>query len=424
MSMDNLLRDLQTQRDIMVSRRNAAISAAGRGAGAPYAAQIARINAEIAKQQNMLAGVGALFDEKIAATEAFVDSRMPFVESSVDPHIESVTRMAESALAAINRVYSQEQQTILSALNNVPGMDEATKAGAIEAVTLMQDEILNMAEVNTDATKKYLQSAENLAVALVKKTRAEGTLGFVRDKVQIESEIKTQIQNMLEDKKQAQRAASAAVSAARALEAARWPENVPMDQTNFARFGVAQFIDDNAKNLNDLQRSQLAQVGIQLYESGVDAATAKKLLSAPPVWDRTTSRPVNQSAAALDHLGWDSSDWYGMFGGLQGSMMSQARLWLPHSMQAGNYAVNYWDTNYATGDPNRYEQGSMDWFFATSATLGQYGLTGEDLRHSVTDESTPNFISSYVQPEPTRPRSSTRSSTSRPTTTTSNARQY
>lgn len=372
---NGLMGSLNEQRQFFVDQRNRAISAAGRGAGAPYAAQIAQLDSQIAKAQQMMAGSNQLFGNKIAATNQWWDQSISKIGLSYDESLDRTRTLNAGGLLAVDNVYSESQSKVLSVLNTIPGMDETTKTAAVGIISDLEDEIINMETVSGENALTVMQASEDLAVAIAGQSKANTELEFTRQRLTIEAQLKEQINGMLEARKAASRAQGAAMQAARDMEAARLPDNFPLNEQMLAGIAGNDYLNRSLGAMRQVDKDKIVGVFGSLYGLGITPTDARKLLTRP-VYNPNTGAPMNASAQILDQYNLGEEKWYGLFGTWGSTMLSSARQYLPYALQLGAQATTVWNS-FKGLDPNEYDPNSAEYAFIVAANMGSWASPDE-----------------------------------------------
>lgn len=330
------LAQANAQRQAFVDAQNRAIKAAGRGAGAPYAAEIARLDQAIATAQRDLGNVGSLFNNKIAESSAWWDKSITNLGTSYDDAIARSQLLQAEGRTAVDAVYSNSQAKVLSSLANVPGMDEASKIAAVETIGTLENAIMSMVDVSAEGQRNVMQASETLAVALAKQSKAKTNLEFVRERITIEESIKGEINNMLEQRKAASRAQAAAMSAARAEAAARLPDNWAFDQTSLAHAVGGSYLERAMAGYGDNIQQIVFDTAVEMYQNGLD---------------------YNGALTYLKSMDTTGMSW---------EVISALKKYLPLTLQAFSQGADQW-SSYVGQDPNQYDINSAEYAYAVAA---------------------------------------------------------
>ena len=347
---NNLLAQLEHERAVMQARRDAAISAAGRGAGAPYGAAIARLDRELEKTKGQLGRMGPLFDNKREINRIAFSNADRELQVSADEALREMDIINERAYNDLSRTFSDAQASAAGVMDKI-GADAATRAAVAQEVGALEDEIMNMDQVDAKGMSRILQASEDLAVASAKAAGANTQLELTRNQIMVESDLKEKINNMVEDRKQQIQARNAAVSAARDLAAARWPADQPLDRGGFASAATSQAIGQIMGTAPDGVRGQVEQL-VGLFSSmGVKRSDVGKILR-------------GDETAALRY-GIDID-----FDALPSSVLSYAHRVLPVALDTYTQSAEWYDKNVSSKDPWDLPAGSATQAMAAADRLG------------------------------------------------------
>ena len=360
----SFLDEANRRRQFFVDKRNEAMKAAGRGAGAPYAAEIARLDAAIAKANRDLGNVGGLFQQKIDNTGAWWDRSIAQLGSSYDESLSNSAQLHATGRSAIDSVYSTAQAHTLSMLANVPGMDEASKIAAVETIGTLEGAIMSMVDVSAEGQAKVMQASENLAVALAKQSKATGTLEFVRQRIMLEEGIKSEVDNMLEQRKSASRAQGAAMSAARQQAAARLPDNWAYDQSSLAQAVGGHYLENAMSGFNDNVQQIVFDTAVQMWEDGVDDAGARQFIK---TMDTT---------------------------GMSWEVANALKKFLPLTIQAFGQGADMW-RSYQGADGSAYDVDSAEYAYWLSAN--NEWMSPEEMLYTITNPTSNQSLYANAQ---------------------------
>ncbi len=377
---DNILAQYEQQRAALLERRNNAISAAGRGAAAPYNAAIARLDDEIKKQQDHLGRHGDYWGNKRNVNAHIYEQGAQEAAVSADEAQEIAKQQDMQVLESLSSAFSKSQMATSSVLDRI-GADPATRAAAAEEVGRMEDMIYEMNDFNAKSAAELMQAAEDLAVATVKSTGASNNLELVRNQIIVEGDIKENINNMIEDRKQQVRARNAAVSAARDMAAARYPTDMPMNREGWASKAAQEAVLASMGNAPDSAKAAVFQTIQDFSYAGVSTKDARAIMRERN-WENTREKPI--SPTTLSILGK-----YGLqpeaFQNFTPTQWQYMRGNTVTALNTYDHSLRYYDENFAGADPNTFQTGTMAWGMATGEQLRQTGMDEEDIRHTVMD---------------------------------------
>ncbi len=328
-----------------------------------HGAAIARLDSEIAKARDQLGRIDPLFDTKRANQKLAWDTADAELQVSADEALAEMELINKQTYNAMASQWTQAQGSAADVLSKI-GADDATKAAVAAEVGRFEDEIMDMDEIDATSMSRILQASEDLAVASAKSAGAQNNLELVRNQIMVESDFKEKINNMVEDRKQQVRARNAAVSAARAMAAARWPADQPLDRNGFASRATGDVIENMMGRAPSGVRSQVEQL-VGLFSSmGVPRSQVSKILSG------------NEQVAARYGITPDVVD----FDALPSNVISYASSVIPVALDTYNTSGSWYDNNVANQDPWTLPPGSA---IQASAAADRLGLTDpEDRMHS------------------------------------------
>lgn len=375
-----LLENLEAQRQAMMARRNAAISAAGRGAGAPYSAAIARLDDEIAKTQGQLGRMGPLFDNKQAINKVAWDNAAKELPLAADEALAEMELINKQQFNAIASQFSDSQSRASDVMGLI-GADDATRAAVASEVGALEDEIMEMDEVNAKGRSRILQASEDLAVASAAAAGATNALELKRNQIIVESDLKENINKMIADREQQVRARNAAVSAARDLEAARWPEAAGIDRNGYAQEASRMALDRLMGRAPQATKEGVGNIAELFSMFGVSTTHARKILTAAANGDDGGS---GRNIASRYNI---TDDQYNMLLEMGSSVLRSAMSHVPIALETYDKGLTYYDQNIAEVDPWDLPTGSASQYMSAYNRFLGMGMSEADARGSAMDYS-------------------------------------
>lgn len=371
----DILAQYEQQRQYLQARRDAAISAAGRGAGAPYSAAIDRLNDEIAKAQGQLGRMSPLFDQKRANQKVAWDNADTELKVSADEALAEMETINKEAYNAIAQTWSDAQATTAGIVAKIGG-DEATRAAAAEEVGRFEDEIYEMNEIDATSRTRILQATEDLAVSSARAAGATNQLELTRNQIIVEADIKEKINNMIADREQQIKARNAAVSAARDLEAARWPTDVPMDRDGWAAIATEKVLD---KYLGSAPGAVKQGVGTLLQIASYYGMSKREVRQLTR--ETNFEKPNATTTAILGKYALDP----GQFVQFSPMVLRYAARTLPVALDTYNNSLSYYETNFTNAKPDSFKPGTVGQALATAEQMRKIGFSEEDVRYNSQD---------------------------------------
>lgn len=373
-----LLENLEAQRAAMQARRNAAISAAGRGAGAPYSAAIARLDDEITKAQAQLGRMGPLFDNKQAINKLAWDNAGKELRVGADEALAEMELINKQQFNAIASQFSDSQTRASDVMGKI-GADDATRAAVAAEVGALEDEIMEMDEVDAKGRSRILQASEDLAVASAAAAGAGNALELKRNQIIVESDLKESIQNMIADREQQVRARNAAVSAARDLEAARWPEAAGIDRNGYAQEAARMALDRLMGRAPQATKEGVGNIAELFSTFGVSTTHARKILTAAANGDEGGQ---GRNIAARYNI---TDDQYNMLVGMGSGVLRSAMSHVPIALETYSKGLTYYDKNIAEVDPWDLPNGGAAQYMSAYNRSLNMGMSEPDARGTAMD---------------------------------------
>jgi hypothetical protein len=244
----------------------------------------------------------------------------------------------------------------------------------------LQEEVAALDSVTSASAQSILQKTEDLAVAVAEQSKTANTLELTRNRIMIEEQLKAQLQSALQDRKQAVAARNSAVRAARDAEAARWPDNFPLDQTSFGLGAGQRLLQTHLRSISELERNKVEQVYAQLVGAGFDLATIRKLFR--PIGKDVDGNPTHLTARALGIEG----EWISTLLNLGEETRRAAAIWVPAAVETYQKAVDTWDTQFATLDPFSFPAGTIARAASLAAHAQALGLSEDEVQFVAFDQ--------------------------------------
>ncbi len=358
-NFDTIMDSLEAQRQQMIDRRDAAIRAAGRGAGAPYAAAIARLDQQIGDLKKAQPVVGDLFNRKIQQEGMIWDAAAGALTGSSDEFVSNSQDITDRTRVAVETEYDVAERRASDLFNKIGA---TMTPDLVDEIHGLESEVLNMEEVSGESTRRLMKSAEDVAVKMAVATGATNALDLKRKQIMVETDLQTRMRDLLRERDAQVKARNAAISAAKELEAARWPEGQPLNRSGFQVVAANRFFD--ARKVPEVAQD-LAEFFVN---SGMSASEVRELQR-----NVTNGIPNQTASAIMARYGINPDQWSALPSNAVANLSEIAT-----GIEAYERAGTDYDSNFVGADPRDFPEGSAARAMAAQQWFLSQGHSEED----------------------------------------------
>lgn len=362
--MAGMMAQFEAMRNQMIARRNAAISAAGRGAAAPYNAAIRQIDEKTKQLQDQMPIVGDVYGQKIENQYLIYDRAASELGTSYDEALAYSTEVSDEQVSNIRSHFSQAQDDAAAVVEMVGG-DKNTALEVAQEVGRMEESIITMSEVSAAGIQGIMQAAENLAVKSALAAGATNALELKRKQLDVELGIKEKLADLAEQRRNQIRARGAAVQSARAMAAARWPEGMPIDKSGFQQVAVAKYFE--GQNINP----EAGKLAADFVDMGMSHNDLRLVLN-----NTRNGVPNADATAILSKYNIDKTAWMEIPDEVIGDLGKAA-----NGMEIYNTAGNEFESRFVGADPRNFEPNSAARAMAGAQWARDQGHSDKDAFH-------------------------------------------